>query len=269
MAERGVSTLLQHLPRVLGRAAAAPLNLGVAGAGALGAAALHSWPVLALGGAAYAAMVAWDVASPDFWRGVLSRPQGARPGGPLDARAFADPRVREAMLGMLGARRSLENALEDAPAGVRAQLGLALTSLRELEERAWRLAARGDELSAFLRATDAQAVREAIRVTSQQATQAKDAEARAQYASARAAHEAQLQALRDIGAAHDRVLANLTRIAATMQGLPAQVMRLRALDAQATESMYGDLNEELGRMNGELGAFEESLQSFQAVGVAS
>lgn len=31
--------------------------------------------------------------------------------------------------------------------------------------------------------------------------------------------------------------------------------------------MYGDLNKELGRMNGEIGAFEETLKSFHEVRV--
>jgi hypothetical protein len=40
-------------------------------------------------------------------------------------------------------------------------------------------------------------------------------------------------------------------------------------DAQATESMYGDLNEELGRMNAEIGAFEETLKSFHEIRVTT
>ena len=82
-----------------------------------------------------------------------------------------------------------------------------------------------------------------------------------------AAERSKFAALVDIDTARERVLANLSRIAATMESLPAKVVRLRALDAQATESMYGDLNEELGRMNGEIGAFEETLKTFHEVRV--
>ena len=67
-----MTPLLKQLPKVLGRSALGTINLIVAGSSALGAAALHSWPILALGGAAYAALVAWDVASPKFWRETLS-----------------------------------------------------------------------------------------------------------------------------------------------------------------------------------------------------
>ena len=46
----------------IGRAATGWLNLGVAGAAAVGAAALQSWPVAVLGGVTYVALVAWDFA---------------------------------------------------------------------------------------------------------------------------------------------------------------------------------------------------------------
>lgn len=269
MAEREAA-LVRHFPRVLARSAGSVLNLTVAGASALGAAALHSWPVLALGGAAYAALVAWDLASPAFWRQVLSGAHEEASAVRLpDPDSLKEPRVRDAVRAIAAAHAWLERTLKESPETVRSHMGLALSSLHELEGRAARLAVRGEELARFLASVDPGAVREQIRLASDQAAGTRDAEARAQYESARAAREEQLAALVDIDAARERVLANLARIAATYQGLPAKVMRLHALDAQATESMYGDLNEELGRMNGEIGAFEETLKSFQEVRVST
>ncbi len=269
MAEREAA-LVRQFPRVLARSAGGTINLVVAGASALGAAALHSWPVLALGGAAYAALVAWDVASPAFWRQVLSGKHQDEVAVRLPAPdSLKDARVRDAVRAIAAARDQLERTLKDSPETVRSHMGLALSSLHELEGRAARLAVRGEELARFLASADPAAVREGIRLAAEQARSTRDAEARAQYESARAAREEQLAALVDIDAARERVLANLSRIAATWQGLPAKVMRLHALDAQATESMYGDLNEELGRMNGEIGAFEETLKSFQEIRVGT
>ncbi|MCP3142809.1 hypothetical protein [Pyxidicoccus xibeiensis] len=269
MAERE-SALVQHFPRVLLRSAGGTLNLVVAGASALGAAALQSWPVLALGGAAYAALVAWDLASPSFWREVLSgRPEDEATVRLPAPDSLKDPRVRDAVRAIAAAHEQLERTLKESPETVRSHMGMALSSLHELEGRAARLAVRGEELARFLASVDLGAVREQIRLSAEQAVGTRDAEARAQYESARAAREEQLAALVDIDAARERVVANLSRIAATYQGLPAKVMRLHALDAQATESMYGDLNEELGRMNGEIGVFEETLKSFQEVRVGA
>jgi hypothetical protein len=269
MAERE-STLARHFPRVLARSAGGAINLAVAGASLLGAAALHSWSVLALGGAAYAALVAWDLATPSFWREVLSGKKAEDATVRLPAPdALKDARVRDAVRAIAAARAQLERTLKESPETVRSHMGLALSSLHELEGRAARLAMRGEELARFLASVDPGALREQLRLSAEQARSTRDAEARAQYESARAAREEQLAALVDIDAARERVLANLSRIAATYQGLPTKVMRLHALDAQATESMYGDLNEELGRMNGEIGAFEETLKSFQEVRVGT
>jgi hypothetical protein len=267
MTERGTTPLVRQFPRVLGRAAGSTLNLVVAGASVLGAAALHSWAVLALGGAAYTALVAWDMASPAFWRETLSGPAEESAKLP-DPEKLEVPRVRDAVRAIHKAREELEGTLKDSPGAVQSHLGLALTSLVELEGRAARLVKRAEELARFLRTADPNALREQIRLLEEQARGARDPEAKAQYESARAAREEHLAALSDIDSALERVLANLSRIAATFQGLPAKVMRLRALDAQATESMYGDLNAELGRMNGEIGAFEDTLKTLQEVRVA-
>jgi hypothetical protein len=268
MAERGMTPLVKQLPKVLARSALGTVNLVVAGTGALGAAALQSWPILALGGAAYAALVAWDVVTPRFWRETLSGKTERAMKLP-DPNKIQDVRMRDAVRAIRDADQELQRALEGAPQGVRNHMGLALMSLSELEERAARLVARGEELARYMRTVDIRAVREQVRLADEQARGARDAEARAQLESARAAREEQLAALVDIDTARERVLANLARIAATMESLPAKVVRLRALDAQATESMYGDLNEELGRMNGEIGAFEETLKSFHEVRVTT
>ncbi len=268
MAERGVTPLARQLPKVLAKSALGTVNLIVAGSGALGAAALQSWPILALGGAAYAALVAWDLATPKFWRETLSGKTEGQLKLP-DPGKLQDPRLRDAVQAIRTAHQELLRALEGAPEGVRNHMGLALMSLSELEERASRLVARGEDLARYMSTVDLGAVREQIRLADDQARSARDAEARAQFESARTAREEQLAALVDIDTARERVLANLSRIAATMQSLPAKVVRLRALDAQATESMYGDLNEELGRMNGEIGAFEETLKSFHEVRVTT
>lgn len=268
MAERGESTLVRYLPKVLARSAGSTLHLVVAGSSALIAAAMHSWAVVALGGAAYVTLVAWDVMSPGFWKETLSGRTGEERTLPAPGR-LEDPGIRGSVSAIHQAREELTRTLKGAPEGVVSHLELALSSLSELELRAARLVRRGEELSRYLRGVDPGAVREQLRQLGEQIRQARDAEAREHYERARGAREEHLAALMDIHAAHERVLANLSRIAATFQGLPAKVMRLRALDAQATDSMYGDLSEELGRMNGEIQAFEDTLQSLKEVRVAS
>ena len=71
----------------------------------------------------------------------------------------------------------------------------------------------------------------------------------------------QLVSLEELGAARDRVLASLARILTTLEGIPTQIVKLRALDAQAVDDFSGDVGEQLDRINVEMGAFEETLET--------
>src|SRR5262249_7078410 len=91
-----------------------------------------------------------------------------------------------------------------------------------------------------------------------------DAEARAQYEQTIRTREEQLMVLTDIAGAVDRIQANLSRIVATLEGLSAKVVRMSALDTQAMDNLWGDINAELERMNREIDTFEETLRPLVA-----
>jgi hypothetical protein len=252
-----------RLGKVLGAASRSPVNLGVAGAAAVAAAAVGSWPLLALGGAAYAALVAWDSANPSFWKKVLTRAD-APPKMP-DPKTVQDPGAREAILGIARAKRDLEAVLADTPAEVRAHVSAALVQVGELEGRAARLALRAQDLHRYLERTDAQAVRQEAERLAERAQAANDGQAKAQFSEARKARLEQLRTLADIEAARERLHANLQRIVSTLEGLPPKLVRMRALDDQAMDSMSGDMNAELDHMNAELRTFEETLKTLVEV----
>jgi hypothetical protein len=243
--------------KVVARAATGTLNLAVAGAGAVGTALTGSWLVAAMGGIAYLALVAWDVANPEFWKRVLARkpPESILP----EAKRFKNPEIAQAMAALHRGRADLARVMLEVPEQVQNYMGLALTSMTELEGHAVRLAERGDEMGSYLASVDPQAIRTAIRRLSEQAERSRDAEARAQFEEARRAKEDQLRTLDELTQAQERVLANLSRIVATVEGLPAKVMKMQVLDARAIDSISGNLNTELDRMNGEIRAFEETL----------
>jgi hypothetical protein len=93
-----------------------------------------------------------------------------------------------------------------------------------------------------------------------QAKASRDAEAREQLEAAGAARQQQLAALQALSDARDRVHAQLERVLATYESLPARAVHLRTLDAQAADSLSGDVSQELDRMNHEIAAFEDSLK---------
>lgn len=243
--------------RVLGKAMTNVVNLGVAGAAAAGAAALGSWPIAAIGGIAYAALVAWDMSSEKFWKKAVADEPPELP----DPKDLADPATREGVQGILKARKDLEGVLEETGDEVKSHLGMTLSSVAELEQRSIRLIQRAEDLFRYLSKTEPALVHQDIARLEERARAARDPQARKEYESARAAREDQLRALTDIAAARDRALANLSRVVATLEGLPAKVVRMRALDAQAMDQISGSMHDELEHMNSEMQAFEETLRT--------
>lgn len=245
------------LGKVLVKSATSLLNITVAGTAAVGAAALHMWPIAALGGAAYAALVAWDVMSPSFWKKALE-PEPLKLPSPDD---IHDPAAKEAARSLVAARKELSHVLSETSDEVKGHLGVALASVEELEQRVIHLIDRADDLARYLARIDPDSVRAEMRRLAEKTQRTRDKAAKEQYASALAAREEQLRAIEDIGNARERVAANLSRVIATLEGLPPKIVRMRALDAQAMDELSGTMNDELGRINGEMKAFEETLQS--------
>jgi hypothetical protein len=260
--------------RVVARAVANPLNLGVAGAGAVAAWLVGAWPLAALGGAAYVAMVAMDLTSPTFWRRAMgsgaaapaAQPMGVTPRA-LDPAALSDPAVRDAAGLVRRAEDELRRVLSDAQGDVAVQVATLQGSVEELTRRADRLARSGEEISRHLAREDPSALRREIERLEGRAGSAPDDAARRQWSEAAAARRDHLQVLADLGAAQERILASLSRIAAALDGLSAKVVRMAALDAQALSDLSGDMNSELARINSEVNAFEETLQPLVAAGV--
>ena len=249
--------------RVLARATTNTWSLVVAGAGAVAAAATGSWAVLALGGAAYAALVGLEAANPRTWKKSAGEPRRrlrARTQLPADGE-IADDTTREAVRALRSANAELQRVLAETPADVSAHLGDALDSLGELEDRAARLVGRADGLARFLAGVDGASVRQEIARLDRRIAGAADPQAREQFERAREAHREHLRAIEDIGSAKERVDANLHQIVAILAGLPAKLMRMRALDDQAMDELGGDVNEELDRVNADMRALEETLRA--------
>lgn len=236
-----------------------PMNLAVAGAATLGAVALQSWPIVALGGVAYAALVAWDLVS----GGNKRETRKTLP----EIDALKDPATQHAIRAIEGARIQIDRALAETPVDVQANLSIALSSVTELEDRAGKLALRAEDLAKFLCTVDPRVVKQDVDELARRAAATQDPEAKAQYESAHKAREEHLNVLYELGNAKERIAASLVSIAATMEALPAKVVRMRALDAQAMDELSGSVKEELEQMNGEMKSLEEALKTLSEVAV--
>ncbi len=231
--------------------------MGVASAAAVGAAALHSWPLLAVGGVTYGALVAWD----------LVRRVGSEPARSTDASLlgrpddYADPETQRSVRAILDAKREIDRILGETPDEVKGNLSVAIVSVGALLEHAAKLATRAEDLSAYLATKDPRGVEAEVASIHQRVAKTADAEARAQYGSALASREEHLRALGDLRDARERVIASLLSITSSLDALPAKIVHMRALDADAMDKLGGDVNGELERVNDEMKAFEETLQA--------
>jgi len=249
--------------KVIGRAAAGPLNLSILGGAVIGAAAFAAWPIAAIGGAAYAALVAIDISSPEFRKRVLFG--RGRPSRMPSPQSLGDPAVRAAVERIALARGELDKVVKATPQRVQRNVGTALAAIDELESHGAALAVRADELSRYLLTVDAMTARDEADSFASKARQTRDPAARANYEAAAAAAAERVAALDDIATARERSLAHLARIESAIKAVPTKLVRLRALDDQASDALSGDVGAELERMNVDLRAFEQTLESIVEV----
>lgn len=250
--------------RVLARASGSPVNLGVAGAAAVAAAALGSWPLLALGGAAYAAMVAFDAANPTFWKKTAEAGREKAPQLPATDEV-TDPQTRDAVERLREARANIDRVLGEASPEMRAHLGTVEATVDELERRAAKLTVRAEQLARYLAQAKPDAVREEIKRITAREARASDATAKQQLGQARAAREDELRTLRELETTKERMDANLDRVVAMLCGLPSKVVHMRTLDDQAMDDLSGDMSAELRDLAGEMKTFEETLKTLVEV----
>lgn len=249
----------RQLKRGVVKAVTSPVNVSVMAVAGAGAAALGSLGVLAAGGVAYVAMVAWDLSSKSFWS-KLAGVTTEEPQLPSPEKLF-DAETREVVTRIAAARAHIARAMKETPESVASHIEPVVAGLAELDGRVGRLAMRSDQISRHLTTTSVESLRAEIAELTAKAAGARDPDARRQYREAQATREAQLRSLEELAAARDRVLASLARILTSLEGIPTQIVKMGALDAQAVDEFSGDVGVELDRINVEMGAFEETLET--------
>lgn len=249
--------------KVFGRAVAGPLNLSILGGAVIGAVALASWPIAALGGAAYAALVASDVSSAEFRKRVLFG--RARPAALPDPRTLGDSEVRAAVERIAIARAEVDQVVKATPQRIQRNVTAALAAIDELQGHGAALALRADAVSRYLGTVDRAAAQREAEALTARASNTPDPGARQSYEAAAHAAAERVTALGDIATARERTLAHLARIESAIKAMPTKLVRLRALDDQASDALTGDVGAELERMNIDLRAFEQTLESLVEV----
>jgi hypothetical protein len=221
-------------------------SLLTAGTAGLLAVALHSWPIAAVGIATCAALAAADVAKKKSGLAATILPSPDR---------IQDAHTAGAIRAILDARAKLERALTSTDA-VATMLGPVV----DLESRAAKLAQRAEDIAAHLQGVDFGALKREVDQLAARIPSTPDPTTRASYVATLDARRGHLETLTDLVRTKERIGATLLSIAATLDALPAKVIRLRGID-DATN----DVGRELTQMNEEIASFEETLMHIHGV----
>lgn len=214
-------------------------SLFTAGTAGLLAVALHSWPIAALGFVACTALAAAD---------LVKRTSSTLP-------TVSDPHTANALRAIALARTRLEGALRTGDA-----VAALLAPVSDLEARAGKLALCAQDIADYLKKADVAALEREVAELGARSRSATDAKTRASYAAALHARSDHLETVQDLLRTKERIAAMLLSIAATLDALPAKVVRLRGIDDATT-----DVGRELTQMNEEIASFEETLLTIHGV----
>ena len=228
----------------------------VAGTGVGVAALVHSGSLALATAAAAVGLFAWN--SGQVAPGVLRRPQ-------LPSRvALEDPVAVAAVDAMRLARGTLAATTNRRDARRLARLCRALRSVSELEERALGIVARVDELGRYVATADVDGVRRQVARTRDAAASAPVGPLRDAHRRCQGVHEEHLRSLELLQQTRLVLVAELDRIVAALQAVPARLVALRTLenvarDASLTPQTDEGLDGVLREIEGILAAPDEAL----------
>jgi len=245
---------------VVKEAALSTVNLVVAGGATVVAAALQSLPVAALGAAAYVALIAWDSMNPEFQAKARRKAQATQAPDFVPLLNSPDARVKHFAGALLEARASRGRAFDGAPAAAKTFLDGSLAQVPHLETHAQLLLEQLTSLRRYLGETPVNELRQELAELEQRARTARDAEATEQLRAAVEAKKGQLATLDDLGRTCERIDSHLTNIVTVLEGVPAKLHHMRALDESNRAAYSQDVNGDLARLDAELSAFEETLK---------
>jgi hypothetical protein len=220
------------------RALSSVPSLLTAGTAGLLAVTFHSWPIAALGIAACAALAATEA----------NRSKSSLP-------SVSDPQTANALRAIREARTRIESAITDGDA-----VATILASAFDLESRAAKLALRAQEIADYLKKTDVAGLQRHVDELAARTRTTTDAKTRVSYDAALHARADHLETVHELLRTKERIAATLLSIAATLDALPAKIVRLRGIDDASN-----DVGRDLHQMNEEIASFEETLLHIHGV----
>lgn len=208
------------------------------------------WLVIA-GGWLYLLLVARNSTSPRFWRRLAEAEADWSRQLPPEA-TLTDPSLMLILRAIRQGYGEVARVMKEVPDAEKSQLAPAVSSLDHLCLQAAQLIRDADALSRYLLTGPREATEREIEKLNHEIARASDQGGKREYMDALSAREDQLASVNQVALEHERIVAALHFIVGTVEGLPAWIYRMRALDARAKEDRVTDTCEELTRMKAEL-----------------
>lgn len=209
------------------------------------------WWLFPLGLLAYGAMV--YLAARD--------PQLAAP-----ARRAARPRLRsETFKAHLDAIERTEQEIGRSVAQAGGVLGRALAPIarqaRDLTEEAYALCDKGQIIEGYLASVNPQALQDRLQSTERQLQSTSDPYTRQQLEEARRALIEKQENARDLETFIRRIVAQLQNIAANLDNVLAETVRLRTADAASADTATNQVQQRLSDLKADMDAFQQVLDT--------
>ena len=264
-----------EMRKVVVASASSAGNLGVFGAGTLGAVGLilsgHSMLgvlVLALGVLAYGALIGLDLVNPNFLRKVY---------GLADPGAESHPELDDALLPEISPQQIEPDELRavyqailsgyvQVREAIRAGGGIVQKNLIETYERcsvlaheAGQVAHRGNALHRYLARERPHAIEASAERLEAQARSTRDPAAAESFRQAALGKRQQLETYRQIEDLYDRIKGQLSVIESSFDGVHAKVVKLNATDPEKAATLGASLSDHLGALRDDIQILETTV----------
>ncbi|HEU5086239.1 MAG TPA: hypothetical protein VFT99_02295 [Roseiflexaceae bacterium] len=243
---------LNAIPRY-GLAARQPLALVVLVVAVAAGLTVALW-LLPLGLLAYAAMVYLGARDPQLAAQPAPPPRPSRP-------RLSSPALRTQLDVIERTQQEIARSASAAGGALARLLMPIVEQSRELVEEAYLLSDKGQTIERYLAGVDAKAIEREIDGLGRQVQLTQDSYTRDQIKQTLAQRQEKLDNVRDLETYNGRILAQLQHIAASLDNVLADTVRLRTADAASADSATNQVARRLSDLKSDMDTFQKVLDT--------
>ena len=243
---------LNAAPRY-GRAARQPLALAVLVVAIVAGFTVALW-LLPLGLLAYAAMVYLGARDPQLASQPAPLPRPSRP-------RLSSPALRTQLDVIERSQQEIARSTSAAGGALARLLMPIVEQSRELVEEAYILSDKGQTIERYLAGVDARAIEREIDGLGRQMQLTQDSYTHDQIEQTLAQRQEKLNNVRDLETYNGRIVAQLQHIAASLDNVLADTVRLRTADAASADSATNQVARRLSDLKSDMDTFQKVLDT--------